>query len=67
MELLVLKSKDKYIRIKGNSFEFTKMDKASVFPIKDVDKVKSIYTDLLVDISDLEIRKIVITETELVD
>jgi len=67
MELLVLKSNDNYIRIKGNSFEFTNMDKASVYPLSEVKKVKDFFDKLQKDISDLTIRKIVITETEFID
>lgn len=67
MDLLVLKSNEKYIRIKDDTFEYTNMDKASVFPVVDVEKVKGIYRKLLPEISDLEIRKIVITETKFIE
>lgn len=67
MNLLVLKSKDRYIRIKDDSFEYTNMDKASVYPVADVEKVKYIYSKLISEISNLEIRKIVITETEFIE
>ncbi|SLM27982.1 conserved hypothetical protein [Desulfamplus magnetovallimortis] len=39
-ELLVIKSADKYLRVKDSQYHLCGLDKASVFPMNQLDKVK---------------------------
>ncbi|WP_457551078.1 hypothetical protein [Desulfobacula sp.] len=40
MELLIIKSCDEYIRFKDGDYLLVKLDKASVFPLDQLEKVK---------------------------
>ncbi len=40
VELLILKSNERYIRVRDESYELCGLDKASVFPIDQISRVK---------------------------
>ena len=40
MDLLIIKTGDHYIRVRQNAYEAVGMDKASVFPMPQLDRVK---------------------------
>ena len=40
MDLLIIKTGDDYIRVKPDAYEAVGMDKASVFPMPQLDRVK---------------------------
>jgi len=64
MELLVLKNGTDYLRIIIDGYELVNMSKASVYPIAQEEKVKAIYQSLKDELESLEIRKLIITETD---
>ncbi len=66
MELLVLKSGDSYLRIIVDGYELVNMSKASVYPLMQEEKVKSICQSLKDELEGLVIRKLIITETDYV-
>uniref|UniRef100_UPI003217396A hypothetical protein n=1 Tax=uncultured Draconibacterium sp. TaxID=1573823 RepID=UPI003217396A len=63
MELLVLKVGGEYIRVLADGHELVGLNKASVFPFADEEKVLGIYNDLKLSYTDVTIKKLVITET----
>lgn len=63
MELLIIKCKDGYIRVKDNDYITCTMDKASVFPIQDLDRVKQHVKNLRKrDEQNIQIRTLTIIE-----
>jgi hypothetical protein len=40
MELLVLKSSNDYIRVRAENYHLCRLDKASVFPMEELEKVR---------------------------
>ena len=40
MELLIIKSGEDYVRVKSENYNVCRLDKASVFPIDNLDEVK---------------------------
>ena len=40
MELLIIKSGEDYVRVKTENYSLCRLDKASVFPIDNLDEVK---------------------------
>lgn len=46
VELLILKSGDDYIRIEGDRYRKCRLDKASVFPLEQSEKVMTHLTEL---------------------
>ena len=66
MELLIIKSGKKYIRFKDNNYLFVKLDKASVFPMDQMDAVKK-HESLLQEkgFGNVCIKKLVLTEEDL--
>ncbi len=40
MELLIIKNKTEYVRVKGDTYRFVGLDKASVFPLEKIDLVQ---------------------------
>ena len=40
MELLIIKSGEDYVRVKTENYNLCRLDKASVFPIDNLDEVK---------------------------
>lgn len=65
-ELLIIKSKNRYIRVKNNTYSLCGLDKASVYPMTDVETV-SRHCRHLKDkgFDDICIRKLIITEAAL--
>ncbi len=64
MELLILKSGEKYLRILDETFEFTGLNKASVFQLSDENSVIEKYNQLRLELKDLSIKKLTIQETD---
>ena len=64
-QLLIIKSGRDYIRVKDNRFIRCSLDKASVFPMDQVDHVKSLAARLKQsEYIDVCIRKLVLTEED---
>ncbi len=61
-ELLIVKSGNDYIRFREEGFERCSMNKGSVFALSKVEEVKSKCNELGVDVSELQIMKLTITE-----
>ena len=40
MELLIMKNKTEYVRVKGDAYLFVGLDKASVFPLEKLETVR---------------------------
>lgn len=67
MELLILKTGDRYIRIKADGPHIVPLDKASVFPMNQLEKVKA-HQQNLCDAAGFEnvyIKKLILTEEDL--
>jgi len=64
MELLVLKSGEQYLRIIPEGYELVNMSKASVYPIAQAEQVNVLWQSYIEELAGLEIRKLVITETD---
>lgn len=63
MELLIIKSKTDYIRVKPDHYTICNLDKASVFPLEKLDIVKQHIKQLKVDgHPSAEIRKLILNE-----
>ncbi len=63
MELLIIKSGEKYIRVKEGSYFICSLDKASVFPFAQMDKVKKHAQSLKKEaFKDIAIFRLVLTE-----
>lgn len=66
MELLIIKSGEAYIRIKEDGFLIVGLDKASVFPMESLEKVKAYETMLGAEgYNDVSIKKLLLTEEDL--
>ena len=66
MELLILKSNQKYIRFKDDVYLLVSLDKASVFPMNQIDLVKLHESNLAEQgFQDVCIKKLVLTEEDL--
>ncbi len=66
MELLILKSGIDYIRIKGEGPVMVQLDKASVFPMDQMDRVKAHEADLVaLGFKNVSIKKLLLTEEDL--
>jgi len=64
MELLVFKDGEKYLRFTKSSFEYSDINKASVFPISDIKKVKKKFDKLQSELKELSVKKLIITELD---
>lgn len=65
MELLILKHHDQYIRFKENEYLLVNLDKASVFPMDDLDIVKEHEKELVRQgYIDVQIKKLILTEVD---
>ncbi len=65
MELLIVKSNTDYIRFKEEGSLLVKMDKASVFPMDQIDTVKQHKARLIQEgFKDVYIKKLVLTEED---
>lgn len=66
MELLIIKSGNRYIRLKDNEPVLVSIDKASVFPLDQMEIVQQHVFHIKEDgFSDVCIKKLVLTEEDL--
>ena len=66
MELLIIKSGQEYIRCKDNDHLLVRLDKASVFPMEQIDQVRQHETRLKENGFDtVRIKKLILTEEDL--
>ncbi|MCG8566869.1 MAG: hypothetical protein MI747_17495 [Desulfobacterales bacterium] len=66
MELLIIRTNDQYIRVKPDEFLEVNLDKASVFPMAQLDHVRELETRLRdTGFKNVRIKKLVLTEEEL--
>lgn len=66
MELLIIKTGNDYIRIKDNVPLIVKLDKASVFPVDQLEKVKETASGIAASgFADVRIKKLILTEEDL--
>lgn len=66
MELLIIKTKGGYIRIKQDEFLTVNLDKASVFPMAGLDHVRDLETRALdMGFEGVVVKKLVLTEEDL--
>lgn len=64
MELLCIKLKDCYLKLKDLNYEEVSLQKASVYPVSDYSVVKSAYTALSKKLPNLKIKKLTIIEED---
>lgn len=64
MELLVFKVNDKYLRFTESTYEFSEMNKASVFQLSDKEKVMEKLNKLKPELENLSVKKLTITESD---
>lgn len=64
MELLVFKVNDKYLRFRESSYEFSDMNKATVFQLSDKEKVLDKLNKLKLELENLSVKKLTITESD---
>lgn len=64
MELLVFKVNDKYLRFVDSSYEYSDMNKATVFQLSDKDKVMEKLNKLKPELENLSVKKLTITESD---
>ncbi len=63
MDLLILKTKDKYIRFKKDEYVICDMDKASVFPMSRIQEVREHLLNLRrKGFTDVSVNKLLIKE-----
>ncbi|MBU0973435.1 MAG: hypothetical protein KKC20_22525 [Proteobacteria bacterium] len=66
MELLILKSNQHYIRVREDGFETVNLDRASVFPMDQMDRVRDHAARLKTKgFESVHIRKLILSETDL--
>ena len=66
MELLIIKSGDRYVRVNENANRLCGIDKASVYPLEKLDAVRRLAAELRQQgFKDIGIRRLVLTETPL--
>ncbi len=66
MELLIIKTKGGYIRIKQDEFLTVNLDKASVFPMARLDHVRDLEARALdMGFEGVVVKKLVLTEEDL--
>ncbi len=65
MELLIIKSADKYIRVKDGQYLLTGLDKASVFPLAELATVKQhAQAAEASGLSAIKLKKLILTEED---
>lgn len=64
MELLIFKTNNNYLRFTDTGYEFTGINKATVFPFSDKEKVMEKFNSLKQELNDLLIKKLTITESD---
>ena len=66
MELLIIKTKDRYLRVKGENFQAVGLDKASVYPMDQMDPVRKLAeTASQKGFGAVCVKKLVLTEEDL--
>jgi hypothetical protein len=66
MELICLKcGVDTFLRITGDTFELTSVNKASVYPMAEMEKVKTLYHTFQKELESIQIIKLTITEEKM--
>jgi len=65
MELLIIKSRDRYIRVKDGGYLLTGLDKASVFPITELATVREhIRAAEAAGYEGISLKKLILTEED---
>jgi len=65
MELLIIKSADRYIRVKDGGYFLTGLDKASVFPMTELAKVREhIGAAESAGYAGISLKKLILTEED---
>lgn len=65
MELLVLKTGKKYLRLSNDRYELTGMNKASVYPVSEFNFVQGQLEKFKAELNELSIKKLTITESDI--
>lgn len=66
MELIIIKSGDKYIRVKDSQYLLVQLDKASVFPMDKLELVRQHEAALLAaGFGEIVLKKLILSEEEL--
>lgn len=66
MELLIIKTKGGYIRVKADDFLLVNLDKASVFPMDKLDHVRGLEVQVRDrGFKEVVVKKLVLTEEDL--
>lgn len=66
-ELLIVKDGDTYIRFIGDGFEYCSMNKASVFPVENVEEVQKKCSMIASQTGPLQLMKLIIREEPFVE
>jgi hypothetical protein len=66
MELIIIKSKDRYIRVKEDAYLCVNLDKASVFPMEKIETARAHEQKLKNEnFKHVRLKKLVLTEEDL--
>ncbi|MCG8687392.1 MAG: hypothetical protein MI892_21120 [Desulfobacterales bacterium] len=66
MELLIIKTGKRYLRIKDGAFLVVNLDKASVYPMDQLDQVNVYARDAKAEgLSQVHVKKLILTEEDL--
>ncbi len=66
MELLIIKTGKKYLRIKDGAFLVVNLDKASVYPMDQLDQVYVYSRDAKAEgLNQVHVKKLILTEEDL--
>ena len=66
MELLILKSGERYLKTSLTEYELVDLNKASVFPLDQLEQVREFEQKALTQgFTDLSVKKLVLTEEDL--
>ncbi len=66
MELLIIKSEKQYIRVREDWFERVNLDKASVFPMDQMDRIRDHEAKLkILGFKSVHIKKLILSETDI--
>lgn len=66
-ELIIVKAGGDYIRFKEGGFERCLMNKGSVFPLSQIEKVKEKCSELDEEVTDIQLMKLTIHEEPFVE
>lgn len=65
MELLIIRSANQYIRVKNGEYLRVSLDKASVFPLQNLDVVhQHVEAAKAAGLSEIHLKKLVLTEKD---